>query len=292
MTVAGAPDAPGQPDRAGRRWFGRGGGRRPAPVIRRTLAVAGVQRSYLLAAPPPGVQPVGIVLCLHGSMSVASRQRGLTRMDRLAVDGAVVAFPQAIRPLGRGFAWDHAVDLPYLVALLASLTAEFGPKVSRACLSGMSGGARQSCQLAWERPDLVGAVGAVAGVRSGVPPGPGMPVPVVAFHGTDDRINPYAGGHDARWDISVPEAVTNWARANQVADRPTEESVTPTLARWTFGDVGGPGEVTLWTSQGAGHTWPGGYLPLIARGVLGRTSTEIDATDTIWRFYRQHQPGG
>jgi polyhydroxybutyrate depolymerase len=233
----------------------------------------------------------GIVLSLHGSTSTAQQQRMMSGMDRLVAAGAVVAFPQAVRPLGRGYVWDAVVDTPYLVALIETLGTEFGPVHPRVCAAGMSGGARQSCHLAWVRPDLVGAVGAVAGVRPGVPPMPDRPVPVLAFHGTRDRINPYRGGHDARWDISVPDAVVAWARANQVPEQPVVTPVSPTLTRWTFGPEGGPGEVTLWTSTGAGHTWPGGRPSLMGRGVLGRTSTEIDATSAIWDFYLLHPLG-
>ena len=49
-----------------------------------------------------------------------------------------------------------------------------------------------------------------------------------------------------------------------------------------------PGEVTLFTSKGAGHTWPGSHLGLFLRLFLGRTSTEIDATSRIWDFAQAH----
>jgi polyhydroxybutyrate depolymerase len=48
-----------------------------------------------------------------------------------------------------------------------------------------------SCVLAAARSDLVSAVGAVAGLRSGGRHTPTRPVPILAFHGTADRINPY-----------------------------------------------------------------------------------------------------
>lgn len=256
-------------------------------VIRRTLDLAGSARSYLIVTPPPGERPSAVVLSLHGSTSTAGRQRLLSGMDRLAGSGAVVVYPEAYRRRRGGFVWDPSVDAPFLEALITSLVTEFDPVWRRPCLSGMSGGARMSCALAWSRPDLVGAVGAVAGVRSGAGPGPDRPVPVIAFHGTADRINPYGGGNDARWDVSVPEAVAGWATANGVPDGPVVTALSPTLTRTSYGD-GTAGEVVLWTSTGAGHTWPGGRLPLIGRLFLGRTTSEIDATSVIWAFYRSH----
>ncbi len=70
--------------------------------------------------------------------------------------------------------------------------------------------------------------------------------------------------------------------------QPEVVAVSPTLTRTTYGAEGKPGEVTLFTSKGAGHTWPGGHLGLFLRLLLGRTSMEIDATSRIWDFARVH----
>ena len=42
--------------------------------------------------------------------------------------------------------------------------------------------------------------------------------------------------------------------------------------------------MTLWTSPGAGHSWPGGHLGLRLSLLLGRTSREVDAAKSIWEF--------
>jgi len=72
-----------------------------------------------------------------------------------------------------------------------------------------------SCVLAAARADLVSAVGAVAGLRSGGRHTPTRPVPILAFHGTADRINPYLGANTPRWDESVEES----ARWRGLTDR-------------------------------------------------------------------------
>jgi polyhydroxybutyrate depolymerase len=109
------------------------------------------------------------------------------------------------------------------------------------------------------RPDLVSAVGAVAGLRFEGDHVPVRPVPILAFHGTADRINPYKGGNTPRWDQSVEESARQWAVANRVLHQPEVVAVSPTLTRATYGVEGNPGEVTLFTSKGAGHTWPGAH---------------------------------
>ena len=145
-----------------------------------------------------------------------------------------------------------------------------------------------SCVLAAARADLVSAVGAVAGLRSGGRHAPTRPVAILAFHGTADRINPYRGGSTPRWDEGVEDSARHWAAANGMPAQPEVVAVSPTLTRTTFGAEGRPGEVTLFTSKGAGHTWPGGQLGLFLRLFLGRTSREIDATSSIWDFARAH----
>jgi polyhydroxybutyrate depolymerase len=255
-------------------------------VIERSIDVGGSTRVFGLAEPAGEV--TAVLLSLHGTRSRWPRQARLSGMARLADVGAVVAFPEAIRPIGSGYEWDHAGDLPFLEQLVSELISRHSPPGGRVCMTGMSGGARMSCVLAAARADLVSAVGAVAGLRSGDGHAPTRPVPILAFHGTADRINPYRGGNTARWDESVEESARRWAGFNAMPEQPEVVAVSPTLTRTTYGAEGRPGEVTLFTSKGAGHTWPGGHLGLFLRLLLGRTSTEIDATSTIWDFARAH----
>jgi polyhydroxybutyrate depolymerase len=250
------------------------------------MRVDGVSRRYLLAEPEGATS--ALVLSLHGSRSSADGQARLSGLADLADSaGAVVAFPEAVLPIGTGFEWDLDGDVEFLVALVAELVERHHPPNGRAAMTGMSGGARMSCRFAAAAAHSVSMVGAVGGVRAPVEP-PARPVPVLAFHGTADRINPYAGSGSERWRESVPDAVRAWGEANGHRAAPSVVEVSPTLTRTTYGAPGGPGEVTMWTSKGAGHTWPGARMGLLLRAFLGRTSNEIDASREIWSFERAH----
>lgn len=255
-------------------------------MIERAIDVGGSARVFGLAE--PAGEATGALLSLHGTRSAWRRQARWSGMTRLTSRGAVVAFPQAARPIGSGYEWDHERDLPFLEQLIGELVSRYSPPGDRVCVSGMSGGARMSCVLAAARADLVSAVGAVAGLRSGAPNTPTRPVSILAFHGTADRINPYLGASTSRWDESVETSARRWAATNSLPEQPEVVAVSPTLTRTTYGAQGGPGEVTLFTSKGAGHTWPGGRPGLLPRLFLGRTSTEIDATARIWDFAQAH----
>jgi polyhydroxybutyrate depolymerase len=259
-------------------------------VLSRSIDIGGEARGFGLAEPAGDV--AAVLLSLHGTRSSWSRQARLSDIARLADAGAVVAFPEAVLPIGSGYRWDHEADLPFLEQLASELISRYSPPGRRVCVTGMSGGARMSCVMAAARADLVSAVGAVAGLRFGARHTPTRPVPILAFHGTADRINPYLGGGTPRWDESVEESARHWAAANRMPEQPEVVAVSPTLTRTTYGAEGEPGEVTLFTCKGAGHTWPGAHPGLLLRLLLGRTSTEIDATSSIWKFHQAHAGEG
>jgi polyhydroxybutyrate depolymerase len=131
--------------------------------------------------------------------------------------------------------------------------------------------------------NAVRVLGAVAGLRMPAVQRLNSPVRVLAFHGTRDRINPYDGGRTARWEESVLDAASAWARANGHPPEPDRAEVTPSLTRLSYGPQDDPGAVTLWVCRGAGNTWPGTRLTLGLRLFLGKVSYDVDATAEIWR---------
>jgi len=204
-------------------------------------------------------------------------------MDRLCSSGAVVAFPQGAWPRRSGIEWDLDGDVEYLGGLVALLRARYPETGQRVCIAGMSGGARMASRFASLHHESVAVLGAVAGLRA---PGHNRlehPLRVLAFHGTGDRINPFGGSGTQRWDESVSDAAAAWARALGLAGPPTQKELTSHLTRVDFGDPHDAAAVTLFVSQGAGHSWPGSRLPLFMRLILGRTAMDIDATSEIWR---------
>lgn len=255
---------------------------------KQVITAGDANRSYFVAEPPPGAPVSAVLMSLHGTSSTADRQARLSGFEQLTqTASAVVVFPEAVQPIRTGYEWDPSRDVDFIAGLATQLLSRHRTPHGRVILTGMSGGARMSSLFASVHPGLVQAVGAVAGLRS-----PGVPVhrsvPILSFHGTNDRINPYGGSGTQRWNESVPDAARAWALSNGITDAPTEVAVSPTLTRTTYGAEGQPGEVTLWTSRKAGHTWPGGHLGLLLSLFLGRTSREIDATKSIWEFGLRH----
>jgi polyhydroxybutyrate depolymerase len=256
------------------------------PVLtRHAIQFGAATRSVLVAA--PSADPVAIVLSLHGSGSTPERQAQLSRMTSLADAGVLVAFPQGSLPRRSGREWDLEADVAFVDAVVDYLLEKFHLKGVPLCLSGMSGGARMASRFSASGRHPVQVLGAVAGLRDPAVDRLGSPVRVLAFHGTRDRMNPYAGGNTTRWNESVLDAAAAWARANGHSSDPDRTEITDAVTRLSYGAQDDPNSVTLWVCAGAGHTWPGTRLPLFIRLFLGRVSYDVDATTEIFRALQQ-----
>ena len=220
---------------------------------------------------------------MHGSTSTPERQVRVSRMAPLAEQGAVVAFPRGSMPSRAGWEWDLDGDVAFLDAAVDYLRETFDAPAVPLCVSGMSGGARMASRFSSSGRNQTRVLGAVAGLRMPKVQRLDHPVRVVAFHGTRDRINPYAGGPTARWSESVLDAAAAWAAANGHSAQPERDECTSSLSRLSYGPAHDPGAVTLWVCDGAGHTWPGTRLTLWLRLLLGKVSYDVDATAEIWR---------
>ncbi|NRQ40368.1 hypothetical protein HII36_52410, partial [Nonomuraea sp. NN258] len=267
-----------------------GGGERPRSG-RHEMSFGGLTRTYLLRVPKgPGPHPV--LLDLHGLGSNAAEQSAYSRLaEQGARRGYIVATPQAAE--GR-LAWTlpHTGgpdDTGFLSALLDRLERRLCVDESRQFAAGLSYGAGMSTALICALDGRLAGVAPVAGVNLVRPCDGAAPTTIVAFHGVDDRVVPYDGGHplrDATGDLRkladlvvlppVEQVVEGWAAALGCAAgtrRRLDEQVR--LRIWPSCRDGAT--LRLYTVHGGGHTWPG---PIeVPR--LGRTARHLDATDLI-----------
>src|SRR5437773_483971 len=88
-------------------------------------------------------------------------------------------------------------------------------------------------------------------------------VPMINFHGTDDRFAAYRGG--TSWVLPGGRAfpsqlvwTANWAKRNRCASVPADSVVAPDVTRRSYGHCAHNADVVLYTIGGGGHTWPGG----------------------------------
>jgi polyhydroxybutyrate depolymerase len=142
-----------------------------------------------------------------------------------------------------------------------------------------------SCQLA----EKIAAVGMVAGAYfyPWDECDPLRQVPAIVFHGTTDPIVPYQGGQTRPFQTdfpSIPEWVNMLARRNGCDRSPEELSYSGEVSSIQYSHCAA--DVVFYTIAGGGHTWPGGSI--LPRILTGHTTTDIDATQTMWDFFAQH----
>jgi len=270
--------------------------------VRRTLAVGGLERHYLLYLPAghqPG-RPIPLVLVLHGG---GGRPLGMARhtgFSNLAErQGFAVVYPEGLGRRwndGRGMGASHD-DVGFVRALLDTLGRALTLDTNRIYATGISNGATFAYRLACDLPGVFAAIAPVAGALpaaleqhcAGT-----RPVAVAAFQGTADPLMPYGGGGVARGRGQVLSAVRSaefWARVNGCngppESAPPSDSVTDgtRLRRQRWDGCPGGHDVVLYSIEGGGHTWPGG--PPVGWRV-GRVSREVNATAAIWDFFAAH----
>lgn len=260
-----------------------------------SLMSGGLQRTYVLHI-PPGYDPTQrtpLVFSLHGFASNSVQQMFFSRWNEEADQyGFIAAFPQGTGSPPRWnagvlgtLAGNSADDVQFMRDLFAELSTNLCIDPARIYVNGLSNGGGMTNLLACEVADRIAAVGTVAGAYNSIPGGckPARPISVIAFHGTADPLVDYQGNRR----MGLP-SITAWAREWAVRDgcdlKPETIPATGDASGIHYQNCRGNADVILYTIDGGGHTWPGGRpIPFV-----GKTSTDISATDVMWKFYQAH----
>jgi polyhydroxybutyrate depolymerase len=111
---------------------------------------------------------------------------------------------------------------------------------------------------------------------------------VVAFHGTGDPINPYAGGGPGYWGYGIDVALKRWIARNRCRANPIRAAVAPDVERLTYPSCAGEAELTFYRLDGAGHVWPGSAFPFPPER-FGTMADAVDATAVMLDFFARHR---
>jgi polyhydroxybutyrate depolymerase len=271
-----------------------------------TVRSRGPDRTVIVHVPRgyAASRPSALVLNLHGSGSTAAGQEAFSGMDATSdADGFLVAYPQAAIASGTGFDWNvpgqpliggssvpsgAADDVSFLTSLVSTLSSRYCVNRDRVDATGFSGGARMASQLACDASTTFAAVAPVSGLRYPSPCATRRAVPVLAFHGDADPVDPYAGNGQAYWTYSVPEAARRWAGHDGCRSTPVTTPATGATVIAYSGCRDGAA-VQLSTVQGEGHEWPGGPpMPKALTRLLGPQSNAVDANALMWSFFSAH----
>ena len=276
----------------------------------RTVQVGDLERSYLVHIPPkydPKV-PTPVVLILHGAGTNAQIMVPFCAMSKKSDEaGFIAVYPNGTGAAGIFLTWNvgglhgkmaegKADDVKFVGSLLDDLGTMVNVDPKRVYATGISNGGMMCYRLAAELSDRIAAIAPVAGTMAIAEAKPNRPVPVMHFHGTADRIVPFAGPGNGTPKFlsfkSVEETVKIWVKINGCKEEPLVEKLDDkaedgaTVTKKTYSPKEDGAEVILVEIEGGGHTWPGVEPPL---RFIGKSTKDISANDMIWEFFQKYR---
>lgn len=276
------------------------------------LQSGGLDRWFVQYVPAAhdGVEPVPLVLDLHGYMEGASIHTAMSDMRALGEqEGFAVVTPQGTGEIAY---WNAArvEDLPDDVEFIAAVLDDVGQRLcideNRVYVTGLSNGAMMTSLLICDLSDRIAAAAPVAGVAAIPECDPERPVPTVAFHGTEDQFVTFDGSLGegamtlpvnedterlaalAEAIKPIPEAVATIAERNGCGPDFEETQVSEHVRLRAFAGCPEGAEVLLYIVEGGGHAWPGSEVNGLIESITGPTTFEIDANEVMWEFFEAH----
>ena len=264
----------------------------------------GLTREYILTVPSSydGAVATPLVFNFHGFTSNAPDQDLYSQLPQTAeAEGFILVTPQGTLNADGFTHWNSSQlpdpepdDVAFISELLTSLQSQLCIDAARVFSTGISNGGGMSSQLACSLPDRIAAIAPVAGVSFFESTCSPRPVPVIAFHGTEDLLISLGPIENT--------VIPAWATHNGCGGPVEQDPVPPTagvrLTRYDGCDEDATVElyvifdVDTGTAgdQGGGHTWPGStfVLPPDFKALLGQTTLEISANDLMWDFFLAH----
>jgi polyhydroxybutyrate depolymerase len=271
--------------------------------LEQTIHVGGQSRSYLVYRPATlGRQkPAPLVVVLHGGFGSGAQAEKSYNWDAEAdAEGFVVVYPDGVRRSWNaggtccGTALrDNIDDVGFLTEMIAAVSRAENIDPKLVYMAGISNGAAMAYRYACEGSTPVAAFGSVSGDMTEPCTHP-HEVSVMEIHGLDDHNIPFGGGNGTKgvthikW-LPVTQTIALFRRAAKctMPATSTRGAVTTSVSVCSGGH-----EVILATIAGAGHQWPGGRPQgtfATALLHLDPPSTALDATQTLWHFFKKHE---
>lgn len=295
----------------------------------------GLNRIYKVHVPVSYTgQPLPVVLAFHGGGGNAQGSVEFYGINGLAdKEGFIVVYPEGTgKELnGKVFgSWNAGRccspasenkidDVGFIAKMIAKLKDDFTIDERRIFAIGHSNGALISYRLACELSDQIAAI-AVGGAQDSFDNcRPSRPIPLLHFHGSDDKCAPYQGGECGgcfadfltasgipsprkTWECRpVPEYIDEWRQRNGCSDQTAVTFKNGNATCFTYQQCRDNADVTLCLVEGMGHTWPGRLHKTDAckkfpnsklcqtwMETVGETSNDISANDALWEFFQKH----
>jgi polyhydroxybutyrate depolymerase len=177
----------------------------------------------------------------------------------------------------------HGTDAAFVSAVVTHLLASYCVDPRRVFAAGFSAGAAFTIIYGCNHQRQIRAISTVAvEFRLGC----GRPMPILAFHGTDDPAVPYQNGAVG---LSLPGVkvrgtllnMSDWAHLDRCRTKAIVTRIASQVSRSQWPRCTTDTSVTLYSIIGGGHDWPGAN----PKYGIGLTTQQIRANTLILRFF-------
>jgi polyhydroxybutyrate depolymerase len=184
-------------------------------------------------------------------------------------------------------------DVGFLGELITCVQRELRIDPNRIYVAGHSNGAGMAYRFGFERSDLVAAIGVVAGTFYPEPKPLPHPVSLIQIVGDKDPFTPMAGGTVtiAGRKADMPPAMQSPERwASMLGLHPDARIVQDDekLKILEWGPDSANAGVRAIIIKGHGHAYPSPSDRFHPAFLFGPTVKTLNASDTIWKFFREH----
>jgi polyhydroxybutyrate depolymerase len=265
-----------------------------------SVRVPGTERALLVHLPQDfdAATPAPLLFLFHGSTGTGAAMLKGSQLEATSDhNGFILVAPVGGIPADKGFVWnipgvptvtgkvpgpEDADDVAYVKATIDWLAAEGCIDRAKVYATGLSGGGRMTSWLACVAADRFAAIAPVVGLRAGNPrteektrPDPATcqpshPMPVIAFAGDKDTVNPIEGGGAGYWQYTMHAAEQRWAQLNACTTAP----------------------VTQWVANGVYEERYSGCqneADVVGRITVGGTHTWVADNEAMWAFLKNHR---
>ncbi len=248
-------------------------------------------------------EPLPVVVNFHALGSDGFQEAALTSYIVIAeLEGFIVAHPTGRPSPGDDRnSWELAQfdipdrdDVALAGEIIDTLIQDFCGDPLRVYLTGMSNGGLFTSYLVCELSERIAAAVSVAGVTHHDECEPARPVPMMAFHGTADKIVPFAGGTSSLpggdsdfFKQVMPVEFAEFAADFNCDTSPTETDVSASVIRYDYSGCDAAVPLVFFEITDGGHTWPGSLLGPLLTQIMGPTNYDVDATLDGWEFMSQ-----
>jgi polyhydroxybutyrate depolymerase len=246
-------------------------------------------RQYFFYIPEgyDGKTNLPVVFLFHGSGQTVEQVMNTTDLSKVADKKKfIIAAPVGMYPFFGMNSWNADLDpqgvndIEFVKDLIKEISSKVAIDKKRIYATGYSGGARMSSRLGCELPNVIAAIGPVAGLQCDVNCTLTHSISIIAFHGTADMLNSYSPAENS---------VSCWVEKNGCNKTPTTRKISEDVILISYAGCKGNAEVVFYRINDGGHTWPDSpRADAYEKRGMGKTNKDINASNLIWSFFEAH----